>query len=354
MIGNYINIMKEAMFYKQVKNAVKCGLCARNCVIPENQLGFCRTRKNIKGKLYSLVYGKLCSVAVDPIEKKPLYMFAPGSHTLSISTVGCTFHCSFCCNYEISQKWTNVIGEDFTPEQVIEIAKTHNVQGFSYTYTEPTIFYEFAYDTSKLAKKQGFYNMFVTNGYTTPEAIKEISKYLDAVTLDFKGSANPDFYKRFSLVPKVEPIFDALSVYKKNKVYIEITDLIIPKIGDNLEDVKKLCEWIVNNLGEETPFHILQFFPTYKLLDLPRTPVETLEKAYEIAKKEGLKYVYLGNVHSHHLENTYCSNCGNLVIERTIMGVTRFLLKKDLKCPNCGDKIPIFGVKWISQNLWNE
>jgi pyruvate formate lyase activating enzyme len=344
--------MKEAMFYKQVKNAVKCGLCARECVIPENQLGVCRVRKNIKGKLHSLVYGKLCSLAVDPIEKKPLNMFAPGSKTLSISTIGCNFKCQFCCNWHISQE-SDVIGEDYKPEQLIEIAKQQDVQGFSYTYTEPTVFYEFAYDTAKLAKKHGFYNMFVTNGYTKPEAIKEISKYLNAATIDFKGSANPKFYKEFSQIPKVEPIFDALLAYKENKVYIEITDLIIPKVGDNLEDLKKLCKWILDNLGEETSFHILQFFSSYKL-DLPRTPVETMEKAYEIAKKQGLKYVYLGNVHGHKYENTYCPNCGNLVIERTIMGVTKFLLGKDLKCPNCRNKIPIFGEKWVPKPLWKQ
>jgi len=343
--------MKEAMFYKQIKNAVKCGLCARGCTIPENQLGVCRVRKNVKGKLYSLVYGKLCSIAIDPIEKKPLYQFAPGSHTLSISTIGCNFKCKFCCNWQISQE-SDIFGEDYTPEQLIGLAKEQNVQGFSYTYVEPTIFYEFAYDTSKIAKKYGFYNIFVTNGYMTPEAIKEISKYLDAATVDFKGSANPKFYNEFSNIPKVEPIFDALLAYKENKVYIEITDLIVPKIGESMEDVKKLCRWIIDNLGEETPFHLIQFFPTYKLPDLPRTPIETMEKAYEIAKEEGLKYVYLGNIHGHKLENTVCPNCKNPLIERTIMGVTNFLLKKDLKCPKCKEKIPIFGIKWIPKNLW--
>ncbi len=344
--------MKEAMFYKQIKNAVKCGLCARNCIISENQVGVCRVRRNIKGKLYSLVYGKLCSVAIDPIEKKPLYMFAPGSNTLSISTVGCNFRCKFCCNYGISQEWTNVFGEDYTPEQLIDLAKKYNVQGFSYTYVEPTIFYEFSLDTAKIARKNGFYNMWVTNGYTSPEAIKEISKYLDAAVVDFKGSANPKFYNEFSSIPKVEPIFDTLLTYKKNKVYIEITDLIVPKVGDNFEDVKKLCKWIVENLGDRTPFHLIQFFPTFKITDLPRTPIKTMERAYEIAKKEGLKYVYLGNVHAHKLENTYCSNCRNLTIERTILGVKKFLLKKDLKCSKCGEKISIFGEKWVPEHLW--
>ena len=342
--------MKEAFLYKKLKNAVKCQTCARNCIIAEGQLGLCRTRKNIKGKLYSLVYGELCSIGVDPIEKKPLYMFAPGSHALSISTVGCTFRCDFCCNYQISQEWNKISGEEYSPKQIVDLASKYKCQGISYTYTEPTIQLEFAYDTAKIASKKGLYNMFVTNGYTTPEAIRQISKYLNAVTVDFKGSANPAFYKKYSQVQKVEPIFDALLAYKANKVYIEITDLIIPKIGENFEDFKKLCKWILENLGEETPLHILQFFPTFKLSELPRTPVETLEKAYNIAK-EYLRYVYVGNA-SHKTENTYCSNCGSLLIERTILGVIKFLLKKDLKCFNCGNKIPINGVEWIPKNLW--
>ncbi|MFH0929553.1 MAG: AmmeMemoRadiSam system radical SAM enzyme [Candidatus Aenigmatarchaeota archaeon] len=343
--------MKEALFYKKLENAVSCGLCARNCNIPEGQTGFCRVRKNVKGKLYSLVYGKLYSVAVDPIEKKPLYMFAPGSKTLSISSVGCNFRCDFCCNWQISQE-ADISGEDYTPEAVVELAKKNGVQGISYTYVEPTVFYEFAYDTAKIASEQGLYNMFVTNGYTSPKAINKISRYLDAATVDFKGSANPDFYSKLSQVPKVEPIFDALLAYKKSKVYTEITDLLVPEIGDNMEDLKKLCKWIVDNLGEEMPFHILQFFPTHKMTELPRTPVETLEKAYKVAKEQGLKYVYVGNVHGHKLENTYCPECGELAIERSIMGVKRLLLKKDLKCPKCGEKMPVRGLKWVPSRLW--
>ena len=343
--------MKEALFYEKQKDAVKCCLCARECIIPEGKTGVCRARKNIKGKLYSLNYGKLISVAVDPIEKKPLYMFAPGSKTLSISSVGCNFKCQFCCNWQISQN-AEIPNHNTSPEQVVELAKKHKVQGISYTYVEPTVFYEFAYDTAKLASKHGLYNMFVTNGYTKPEAIRKISKYLNAATVDFKGSANPDFYRKFSQIPKVEPVFDALLAYKKNRVYLEITNLIVPKIGDNVEDLKKLCKWIVENLGPETPFHVLQFFPTHKLIDLPRTPIETLEKAYMTAKDVGLEYVYLGNVQGHRYENTYCPKSGELVIERSIAGVNKFLLKRDLKCPKSEEKIPIFGKKWVPEHLW--
>jgi pyruvate formate lyase activating enzyme len=343
--------MKEAMFYRKLENALRCDLCARGCTIAEGKVGVCRVRKNVKGKLYSLVYGKLISVAVDPIEKKPLYMFAPGSKTLSVSTVGCNFKCSFCCNYGISQEWKGVVGQDYTPESLVELSKDEGVQGISYTYTEPTIFYEFAYDTAKLASAKGLYNMFVTNGYTKPEAIKKISEYLDAATVDIKASADLEFYRKFSQVPKVEPIFDALLAYKKNKVYTEITNMIVPKFGDDEKKLRKVCRWIVDNLGPETPLHLLQFYPTFKVLNLPRTPVETMEKAYDVAKKEGLKYVFLGNVHGHKYENTYCSKCGNLVVERTIMGVVKTDMKDGYKCNNCGTQIPVFGRKWVPKQL---
>jgi pyruvate formate lyase activating enzyme len=322
-------------------------------LIQEDDVGFCKVRKNIKGKLHSLNYGKLCSVAIDPIEKKPLYMFAPGTRTLSIATVGCNFRCKFCCNWQISQE-SDIFGVDYTPERLIEIAKQENVQGFSYTYTEPTVFYEFSYDTAKLANQNGFYNMFVTNGYTMPEAIKKISKYLDAATIDLKGSLDPEFYRKFSDVPNVQPIYDALLAYKENKVFIEITNLLVPEHGDNMEQLKKVSKWIVENLGDKVPFHILQFFPTYKILDIPRTPLKTMEKAYKIAKKEGLKYIFIGNVHEHEWENTYCHKCRNLLVERTISGVKEFKLKKDSKCPKCGEEIPVSGIKWIPNKLWKQ
>ncbi len=244
-----------------------------------------------------------------------------------------------------------IYGTDYTPEQVVDQALTNKVQGISFTYTEPTIFYEFAYDTSKIARQKGLYNCFVTNGYTSPEAIKKISKYLDAAVVDFKGSGNAKFYREFSQVPQVKPIFDALLAYKKNKVFLEVTNLLIPKIGDNMADIKKLCSWIVDNLGPEIPFHFISFFPSYEL-DLPPTPVETLEKAHEIAKKAGLQYVYLGNVFGHKYESTYCPSCGALVIQRIGIDVTRFLLGKDCKCLKCGKKILLGGQRWVSASLW--
>lgn len=345
--------MKEAMFYENTEKGIKCVLCARKCLIQEDQVGFCRVRKNIKEKLYSLVYGKLCSVAIDPIEKKPLYMFAPGTKTLSISTIGCNFKCQFCCNWNISQE-SEIFGKNYTPEELVEIAKENKVQGFSYTYTEPTVFYEFSYETAKLANENSLYNMFVTNGYTNPDAIKKISKYLDAATVDLKASLDPEFYKKFCQVPTIDPIYDSLKSYKENGIHLEITNLLIPETGENMDYLRKIARWIIENLGDKIPFHILQFFPTYKITDLPRTPIKILENAYKIAKEEGLKYVFIGNVHDHEFENTYCPTCKTTLIKRTIIGVNQFLLKKDLKCPRCKAEIPVSGTKWIPKNLWKQ
>jgi len=240
-------------------------------------------------------------------------------------------------------EWKKISGNELSPKQIIKLAKKYNVEGLAYTYVEPFIFFEYAYDTAELAKD--FYNVFVTDGYGTPEAVDKISKNLDAAVVDFKCSANPDSYRKLSLVHDIQPIFDCLLELKKKKVFIEISNLIIPKHGDDPKDIQKLCRWIVDNLGPNIPFHIIRFFPSYKMLDTPHTPIKTLEKAYEIAKKEGLKYVYLGNVPGHKYESTYCSQCGELVIFRK-NGRIQILTDKNFKC-KCGKTIPIAGKQYI-------
>ncbi len=303
-------------------------------------------RKNINGKLYTLVYGLLTAMNIDPIEKKPLFHFNPGSAVLSISTVGCNFFCEFCQNWVISQSRLEkgLYGVYKTPEEVVEAALEYGADGIAYTYNEPTIFFEFMYDTARLAKKHGLYNMMVTNGFMTPEAIRMIGPYMDAVTVDFKGGANKEFYKKYIGVPNPEKIFDSLLEMKRQGWWIEITNLVVPEVGDKPEDVARLSKWIVENLGPETPFHLLRFYPHYKLDYLPPTPVETLEKLAEIAKKQGLLYVYIGNVPGHPLEHTYCPNCGALVIERAGVYIRRYLLDKDNRCPKCGYKLHIKGT----------
>ena len=335
--------IKEAMLYTKLgDNKVKCNLCARRCIIPNGSVGFCRVRKNIDGKLYSLNYAKACAANVDPIGKKPLSHYHPGALVMSIATIGCNFRCKFCDNWVISQE-ERITGRDLPPEEVVRLAEEYKCHGISYTYTEPTIFFEYAYDTAVIAHKHGLFNTFVTNGYMTPEAVRKISPYLDAATVDFKGGGDPDFYRSFSAVPSVEPIYDSLIEMKRCGIHIEITNLVIPKIGDSMNRIRELAEWIRDNLGEDTPFHLLRFHPDYRLTDIPSTSIRTLEEAYETAKKAGLNYVYLGNVPGHKYENTYCPRCGELVIKRYGFDVIRWNLTEDMKCPKCDEKIAIKG-----------
>jgi len=338
--------MKEALFYEKLDNKkVRCRLCAFNCMLREGREGICRVKKNIGGKLYTFVYDKLIAANPDPIEKKPSYHFAPGTHTYSITTPGCNWKCKYCQNWNISQG--EIEGWELSPEEIVENAKSYDCQGISYTYGEPTIFYELTYDTAKLAHKEGLYNTYVTNGYINPEPIKQIAPYLDEVTVDFKGSGDKEFMRKFSKAPGPEPIFRALKEYKKQGVFIEITDLIVPKMGDSMERVEELVNWIMDNLGDETPLHFLRFFPAYMVKDLPSTPIETLENAFHRAKDKGMKYVYLGNVGGKG-NNTYCPECGELLIERWGMSLLRNRIKNG-KCPFCGTKINIAGEKWIQK-----
>jgi pyruvate formate lyase activating enzyme len=236
-----------------------------------------------------------------------------------------------------------VAGRLFPPAEVVKAAKDSNCQGISYTYTEPTIFMEYAYDTAKMAHQLGFFNTFVTNGYMTPEAVRTIAPYLDAATVDFKGGGDPEFYKTVSAVPNVEPIYEALKELRRNGVHIEITNLVIPKIGDSINKIKELATWIKDTLGKDTPFHLLRFHPDYKMTTIPATSIETMEKAYMAAKNVGLSYTYIGNVPGHPAENTYCPNCNEPVIKRYSFEITGWKLTKDMHCPVCGHEIPIKG-----------
>jgi pyruvate formate lyase activating enzyme len=272
--------LKEAMLYEKLpEGKVHCYLCARHCEIDKNRTGFCFVRENKNGKLYSLNYAKTCSSNVDPIAKKPLTHFNPGALVMSIATIGCNFRCKFCDNWMISQEKT-ISGRHFPPEEVVNATKESACQGISYTYTEPTIFFEYAYDTARAAKNSGLFNTFVTNGYMTPQAVRKITPYLDAATVDFKGAADPEFYKKFSSVPSVQPIFNALKEMKHNQIHVEITNLIIPKIGDSLTKLEELANWIHDNMGKDTPFHLLRFHPNYKMTRQTATPRKTMEKAH--------------------------------------------------------------------------
>jgi len=335
------------LYEKQEENKVKCCLCARRCLISDGSTGFCLVRKNQAGILYTINYGKAVSAGVDPISKKPLSHFNPGALVMSVAAAGCNFRCQFCDNWMISQDH-EVAGRSFPPEEIVKSALNSQCQGISYTYTEPTIFMEYAYDTAKLAREAGLFNTFVTNGYMTPEAVKNIAPFLDAATVDFKGGGDPDFYKSVSAVPNVEAIYEALKELKLNGIHIEITNLVVPKIGDSMDKIKKLATWIKDYLGEDTPFHLLRFHPDYKMTTLPATKVEDLERAYMTAKQAGLNYVYLGNVPGHPSENTYCPNCNEAIIKRFSFDITQWNLTSDMRCPVCGRQIPIKGKVYQS------
>jgi len=334
--------MKEAMFYEKLENQeVKCTLCPRFCIIPEDKAGFCGARKNQNGKLLSLVYGKLCSIAVDSILKKPLFHFAPNTQCLSIATVGCNLSCKFCQNWTISHPTNKeTFGEEITAERVIETTKENNLPGIAYTYTEPTIAAEFYLECMKLARKEGLYNVWVSNGYTNPEPAKKISKYLDAINVDLKGDMA--FYQKLCAVPNEEPMHEALKIYKKAGVFIEITTLVIPGYNDSEEVISGIMDWVRNNLGAETPVHFSRFHPEHKMLDAEPTPVSTLERCVKIAKEKGMHWIYIGNVYGHKQESTLCWKCGKPVIKRTGYEIQSF---KD-KCEKCNVTIPIAGKKW--------
>ena len=330
--------MKEAMFWEKEKDKIRCLLCPHSCLIPEGKRGMCGVRENRNGVLYSLIYGEASSICPDPIEKKPLYHFYPGSTALSFGTIGCNFRCLHCQNYSISQaKYGSYPLEKITAEEIISLAKKYNCKGIAWTYNEPTIWYEFTYDASKTAKENNLYTVYVTNGYINEEPLKKIARYLDAMNIDVK-SMNEEFYHKIC-GGSLSPVLNTVKLAKKLDIHVELTYLIIPGHNDKEGDIKEFCEWASDEIGPETPVHFSRFYPHYKMSSLPPTPMETMLKAYEIGKKE-LDYVYLGNVTHGEYENTCCQKCKTLLIERIGFSVEKCSLK-DNKCPKCGKPINI-------------
>jgi pyruvate formate lyase activating enzyme len=333
--------LMEAMFFEKLENnVVKCNLCSHRCPrIADKKRGICGVRENRNGKLYSLVYGRLIARNIDPIEKKPLFQFLPGSRSYSIATVGCNFRCGNCQNFDISQmpkERGSIVGQEIPPEEVVSAAKRSFCRSIAYTYSEPTIFFEFALDIAKLAKKENIKNVFVTNGYITPEALTAIAPYLDAANIDLK-SFSDEFYRK-NCGARLQPILDSIKIHKKLDIWTEITTLIIPTLNDSEQELRQIAEFIKREAGPETPWHITAFHPTYKLIDLQRTPIQTLRRAREIGLEIGLKYVYEGNVPGETGENTNCPNCQKPLIHRHGYQILENKIK-DSKCPYCGTKI---------------
>jgi len=331
--------MKRALFQEQsVDDKVRCGLCSHRCIIAPGHRGICAVRENREGILYSLVYDKVISRNIDPIEKKPLFHFIPGSAAFSIATPGCNFRCKHCQNADISQlprdRGGMVLGEDVSPAEIVEAARKNRCASISYTYTEPTVYFELAYDTARLADAAGLKNVFVTNGYITPEALNLIKPYLHAANIDLKGMTER-FYSEVCGA-RLQPVLDSIRLYKELGIWIEITTLIIPGHNDSDEELNNIARFI-RSVGNDIPWHVSRFHPTYKLINAPRTPVDTLKRARQIGVYAGLRYVYEGNVPGEG-EDTICWNCRQTVIERIGFSVEAYHLENG-RCGFCGSKI---------------
>lgn len=328
----------EAMHYKKLgDNVVQCQLCPNRCTLSDLARGLCGVRINIDGKLYSLVYGKPVAIHVDPIEKKPLSHFLPGTTAFSISTAGCNLGCIFCQNWQISQvKPEEAEHYNFDPERIVALAIENNSPTIAYTYTEPTIFYEYMLETAKLAKKKGLRNIMHSCGYINPGPLKELLKYMDACNIDLKGFSE-DYYQQMCS-GHLDPVLESIKNVKKAGVWLEITNLMIPGKNDDPKMIRQMCRWIRENVGPDVPLYFSSFYPMYKLQNVPPTPVETLEMAYKIAREEGLNYVYIGNVFGHIKEHTYCPKCGKILIKRLGYAIEENNIVGG-KCEFCGYKI---------------
>jgi pyruvate formate lyase activating enzyme len=330
--------MQEAMFYEKLdKERVRCFLCAHNCIIAEGRRGICGVRENKGGSLYTLVYGKIISMNVDPIEKKPLFHFYPASTSFSIATVGCNLRCIHCQNYDISQyprRSKHIPGDYVSPQEIVDAAQRTACKSISYTYTEPTIFFEFAYDCARLAHERGIKNVFVSNGYMSTEAIEKIAPYLDGINIDLKG--DDEFYKKLCGA-RLQPVLDTIRLMKRLNVWVEVTTLVIPSHNDSEPTLRWIADFI-KSVSPDIPWHVTRFYPMYKLLELPRTPLHTLQNARKIGLEAGLKYVYEGNVPGEGGENTFCPGCGEMIIERAGYLITKNKIIES-RCSKCKTKI---------------
>lgn len=337
--------MEAYLFEYAEDEKVRCNLCNHRCLIKAGKRGICAVRQNHDGTLETLVYGKLIARHVDPIEKKPLYHVLPGSLSYSIATVGCNFKCRFCQNADIAQLPADrkgiILGDHFSPAEVVQAAERADCRSIAYTYTEPTIFFEFAYDTAKLAHERGILNIFVTNGYMTPEALHMIQPYLDGANVDLKAF-NDDFYKE-QCSAKRKPVMETLRLMKSLGIFVEVTTLLIPGLNDDKGELQELASFIAGSLGPETPWHISRFHPTYKLTDRPPTRAESIHEARRIGLEAGLRYVYCGNLPGDPGENTICYNCGEALIERWGYHISNNVIR-DGKCPQCDAVIDGIGL----------
>nr|MDO8062244.1 AmmeMemoRadiSam system radical SAM enzyme [Candidatus Freyrarchaeum guaymaensis] len=342
-------MIREARFYEvKGEGDVVCLLCPNKCFIKNGKRGSCGVRENREGTLYTLIYGSVSSMAVDPIEKKPLFHFWPGSDIFSIATVGCNLHCMHCQNWHISQvSIESGLTRDILPEEIIKAVEESGSKSIAYTYNEPFIWYEYVYDVAKLAHKKGILNVLVTNGYILEEPLREIAPYIDAANVDVKAMRD-EFYKKICKVSSVKPVLETVVIMKELGIHVELTYLVIPTLNDDEDEIRKFVRWVKEDVDSDTPVHFSRFYPHYKLSELPPTPVSTIMKAQKIALDEGLHYVYAGNVPGYG-EDTYCPRCGEKVVERYGFTVRKCNLRGG-KCPKCGETIAIVGE--CKETVW--
>jgi pyruvate formate lyase activating enzyme len=331
--------MHEALQYRKGEDdTVQCSLCNHRCRIKEGRFGICGVRKNVAGTLYAMTYAQISAEAVDPIEKKPLFHFLPGSLSYSLGSVGCNFHCKHCQNWHISSKtYEEGILRSLSPEEGVRRALVQGCASIAWTYNEPTIWHEYALDMGTLARARNLGTVYVTNGYITEEALRELAPMLNAFRVDIKAFSD-SFYREIAGA-RLQPVLDATMVARELGMHIETVTLVIPGLNDSVEEMDALIRWVYENLGPDTPMHFTRFHPDYKMLDRGATPVKTLERIYEQARSVGMRFPYLGNVFGHDYENTFCPACGALLIERSGYGI-RFGHLKDGHCTECGEKIP--------------
>lgn len=331
---------KEAYIYTALgENATRCLTCQRRCVIPEGKTGWCRTRINESGILFSMIYGEVSSISINPIEKKPVFHYYPGSRWLSLGSVGCNFRCPGCQNWDIAHwKEGTMDTEYISPEKAVDLAKNSGCLGISWTFNEPAISFEYTLDSAKLARSRRLRTNYVTNGYITEEALDMIAPYLDVYRVDIKGFSERT-YLRIGHIPNFRGILDVAEQAKRHGMHVEVVTNIIPAYNDDEKELRDIAAWIKNSLGPATPWHVTRFHPHHELVDVRPTPIGTLEKAWSLGKEAGLWYVYLGNVPGHRWENTWCHGCGELLIERYVFDVRQNKIEHG-KCPACGTVIP--------------
>jgi pyruvate formate lyase activating enzyme len=334
----------EALLYTRLSGKkLRCLACARRCQIDRGGRGYCRVRLNSNGRLVLGNYGRVVTAHIDTIEKKPVYHYRPGSKLLSIGTVGCNWSCDYCFNACISQA-DEISGEELSPQDLVRLAKKYGCQGIAYTYNEPLVFLEFASDTGILAHQEGLFNMVVTNGYGTPEAVKALSQFADCVTVGLKANASQGFLRKHSDVLASKPIFRTLvGLKRRTGVHIEISDLVLGQGGDSPSKARTLCRWIHREMGPDTPLHFVRFHPSHQMREAQSTTSSVLETHYHMAAETGLRYVYIANVPGHERENTFCPNCGKMVIGRFGYEIRTWNLDEENRCKGCGYGIPIVG-----------